>query len=160
MGKKGISLAFRPKADRRTFFARFSLFAALMALSTACSGPISAEQSPVELQCSVSGIESLKSQMTEKSVCDLFKSRLDQTLVEPLQSVQSVSSAAGHDWIKISVAIVDKRSATATLARKQGSGIHEYPEVAVDVMDKPIGQQELEMLAAQVAQLLSEKVEK
>ncbi|MBK8375068.1 MAG: hypothetical protein IPN50_08070 [Sphingomonadales bacterium] len=138
----------------------FVIFAGFMTFSSACSGSIGVEEPPVEFQCAVMGSALLKPAMSDESVCAMFKAGIDDVVAHSTKAVKTVSNASDRDWIKIDIRIVGDRGASVTLAQKRGGEHVEFPEIAVDVMDKMMGKQELEMLAAQVAQLLSNKVEK
>jgi hypothetical protein len=138
------------------WFARSVAIASVMIASSACSAPVSKSKNQTQFLCYVKGFQLLGASVTEASVCDAFKVRIDKMLPLKTQSVKSLSSSKDVDWIKVDVRLAKSGSATARVSRKNAAGQHMFPEIAVDVMDKPLGQKEVEMLAAEVAKQISQ----
>jgi hypothetical protein len=131
-----------------------------MTLSTACSAQSGAAQAEVGFLCSVRGAELLIPSLTDAAVCKMFKDRIDQTLTHPTQAVKTVVSSSAAEWIKLDIRFSKPGTAAAVLVRKEGGREVAHPEIAVDVMDKPMGQNEVKKLAAEVAKLVSESAGK
>jgi hypothetical protein len=150
-------------ALRREWFSRaFSAFGAacFMTLSTACSTQSGAVRTEVGFLCSVKGAELLIPSMTNTAVCKMFKDRIDQALAHPTQAVKTVVSSSAAEWIKLNIRFSKPGTAAAVLVRRDGAREFSHPEIAVEVMDKPLGQNEVIKLAAEVAKLVSESAGK
>lgn len=135
---------------------RSALALAFMTISGACTAPIGASGETVQFICTVNGLASTKSGIDEDAVCAEFKARIDQARGQRSEAVKALSLAGNRNWLKLDVTIAKGRSAAAVLTHKTNAKQHVYPEVVIDVMDKALGQQELEKLAAEVAKLLVE----
>lgn len=94
----------------------------------------------------------LRPAVSDGSVCMTFKQHVDKALPKATKAVDAVS---GADWIKVDVRFSKPATASALVTRKAGGAEQVHPEIAVDVMDKPLGQSEVEMLAKEVAKLVS-----
>jgi hypothetical protein len=111
-------------------------------------------QTETEFLCSVKGAELLSPAMTDASVCSMFKNRIDQALANPARTLKTVSAASSADWIKLAIRFSKPGTASAALVRKNGGRETVHPEIAVDVMDKPLGQRDVKKLADEVAKLV------
>jgi hypothetical protein len=136
-----------------------SAFLAVVFLSSACSAPIGARGIAMEYQCDVDGAETVTPAMLPSQVCAMFKEHIDIALARRTVGVKSLSDASGGEWVKVSVRITKRGSATALVSQKEGSREKSYPEIRVDVMDKALGEDELKMLAKEVGKILSDKTE-
>jgi hypothetical protein len=136
-------------------------FVCLLAVtaSVGCSAPIGAARGDVEFQCKVSGAAQLKSALDEGAICTLFQGSINKVLIQSVKSVKTAPAASASDWIVLDIRIDGNRSATALLANKFGGKEYRHPEIAVDAMDRELGKNDLERLAAEVARHLSDKME-
>jgi hypothetical protein len=133
---------------------------AVMTISTGCSANIGTAEAETTFHCVASGAEQLKPAMDEAAICSLFQQSVDKMLARPVTPVKSLSAGASGDWIKIDIRLTNKRSVSAIVSQKNGASEVTHPEVAVDVMDKALSKRELEILAGEVAKLVSGKMEK
>ncbi len=125
-----------------------------MTVSSGCTAPISATSDSVEFVCTVDGAKLLLPGSTDASICATFKQHVDEALPQASKAVQS---ASGADWIKVDIRFSKPASASAVVTRKNGAGERVHPEITVDVMDKPLGENEVKRLAEEVAKLVSAK---
>jgi hypothetical protein len=132
-----------------------SVAVGLTMASAACSAPISSNKTKSAFLCSVKGVQHLGAGTTDAAVCDMFKTRIEKALAAKMKVAKSASGVVEGDWIKVDVRLVKSGTATAILTQKIGSKQKAYPAIAVDVMDKPLGQKEVEMLAREVARQIS-----
>lgn len=122
----------------------------VMASSSACSTQGVASTS-VELLCTVEDAEKTAKTNSPENVCDEIKREIDTALSRQTKAVKSVTPASLVDWIKVDVRFAQGRTVTATVAQRIGRREIIHPEIAVDVMDKPLGMKEIKLLAAEVA---------
>jgi hypothetical protein len=134
---------------------RLALALAFMTTSGACTAPISATSETPEFICSVSGLGAFKQAISADAICANFKSKIDKARGKPSETVKSLSLAANRDWIKLELKVTN-RSAAAMLSHKSGAKQQVFPEIVIDVMDKTLGERELEQLATEVAKLVGE----
>lgn len=127
---------------------------AFAALFTGCSMPIKASSNSVEFVCSVEGSGLLKPVISDAAICAAFKQKVDEALPHPSEAVDKSS---GSNWIKLDIRFSKPGIATAMISRDQGNGAKPLDPVAVSVMDKPLGQNEINMLAKEVAKQISNK---
>lgn len=128
----------------------------LMTLSPACSVQAGSVPGGAQLLCSVNGSTVLSPSTSEAAVCDIFKKRIDQALAQPSRLVTTGSLASQERWLKLDIRLSKGRSAAAVLVQNEGGRVVAHPEIVVDVMDKPLGVNELELLATEVAKLIAE----
>jgi hypothetical protein len=131
-----------------------------MSVSTGCSANIGAVKGETAFYCQVSGAEQLTPAMTEAAICDLVQTSLAGVIANPMTPVKSLPAATSGDWVKVDIRLSKKRSASALVSQRVGAHEETYPEIAVDVMDKALSKRELEILAGEVAKLISLKAEK
>jgi hypothetical protein len=146
-----------PVNEDRGANVRIALALAFMTMSGACTAPINATSETAEFFCSVNGLGTMKPAVSAEAVCADFKNKIDTVRGKKSEAVNALSLTANRDWLKLEVTITKGRGAVAVLTRKTGAKQHIYPEVAIDVMDKPLGEQELERLATEVAKLIVEE---
>lgn len=127
---------------------------AFAALFTGCSMPINASSDSVEFVCSVEGSGLLKPAISDASICAAFKQKIDEGLPH---ASKAVDEASGSNWIKLDIRFSKPGIATAMISRDQGNGAEPLDPIAVSVMDKPLGQNEINMLAKEVAKQISNK---
>jgi hypothetical protein len=128
----------------------------LVMQSTACSATALKTNSDIELLCSVKGVEILGTGHSDSSICSVFRDKIGKNLPHPLKIVQSFSQPASIDRIKVEIRFSKAGSASALAVRQTDGVDRAYPEIVVDVMDKSLGQNEVDMLAAEVAKMISQ----
>ena len=105
--------------------------------------------SQISVNCSVEGASLLPGDLDSAEVCKLFRQRLDTAL-----------SKADRDFgakdYSIAIAI-HKRGTLEARVTEDGPDAKNYPVAAVDVMDRPLRQEDLGRLADTVAQILAER---
>jgi hypothetical protein len=131
-----------------------------MTVSSGCSANIGPAKTETSFHCVASGAEQLAPAIDEAAICSLFQQSIDAALVRPVTAVKVISAATPGDWIKVEVRLTNKRNVSAIVMQKNGVSEVTHPEVAVDVMDKALSRRELDILAREVARLVSGKVEK
>lgn len=131
-----------------------------MTASTACSAETATTTSEIGFSCSVVGNKLLSPSVTTSSVCATFKDRIDGALVKPTKTMKALSNAGAGDWIKLDVRFSQPGTATAIVVLNAGGRKIVHPEIAVDVMDRPLGQSEIEKLATEVVKLVAGLVER
>lgn len=137
-----------------------SAVAAALTMSVACSGPMNAARNGTGFYCTVEGASYLPTSVDSAAICDLFKSRIDAQLPKPSMAVDSSTQANAPNWVKIEISVSKRDSIGAVLTQRIGAKETVHPEIVIDIMDKSLGNQELNRLADTVAQRVSGKVEK
>ena len=121
-----------------------AMSALILLTQTACmtnNGPAS---------CSVQGGKYLSSGASDEQICSAFAKRLSQAM--------AVDGSNGEiDDLSIALALDKRGSVEARVTRQNGTAHETYPVTAVDVLDRPIGQRDLDSLADAVAQQLMKK---
>ena len=128
----------------------------LMTSASACTAHGNVAQNDVGLFCSVNGAKFLEPAMTDQAVCAAFKTKIDSALTRQTVAVNSVSEALPADWIKIDVRFSKPGTASAKFEQSTGGKQTVHPEIAVDVMDKAMGPNDVDTLASAVAKVLAE----
>ncbi len=128
----------------------------LMANATACTAHEPAAQNHVGFLCAVDSTKMLKPDMSSEAVCALFKSKIDDALKQKTVVVQDEAGALPANWIKLEVRFSMPRTASATVVQSASGKETTHPEIAVDVMDKPMGPNDVGTLASTVAQYLAD----
>ena len=128
----------------------------LMTSATACTAHGNVAQNDVGFLCSVQGAKLLNAAMNDEGICAVFKTKIDSALTRQTVTVNSVSEAVPADWIKIEVRFSKPGTASAILVQRTSGKETAHPEIAVDVMDKAMGPNDVDMLAAAVAKFLAE----
>ncbi len=131
-----------------------------LSVASGCSANIGAAKRETAFYCQVSGAEQLKPAMTESAICDLFQNNLAKVAGGAMTPMKSLTASTSGDWVKVDIRLSKGRSATAVVSQRTGASEQTYPEIAVDVMDKALSKSELEILAGEVAKLVSLKTEK
>lgn len=117
--------------------------------------PPPAKFSPVRevaLVCAVTGAQNLHPAATSALVCAAFKRRFDAALGRDTQP--AIRVPAKGDVVNVALNIPGPRSASATVTTRAGGRSARWPEISIDVMDKPLGMSEIEQLAAEVARTI------
>lgn len=101
----------------------------------------STHAAPPPFACTVEGAGAIAGQ-SEASVCAVIRRAVDR-------------ARAADAAIAIAVRI-DKRSLVATVVERRGAAVHSHPEsIAVDVMDRATQPEDVERLAAAIAQAVA-----
>ena len=127
-----------------------------MTSATACTAHGNVAQNDVGFLCSVEGAKLLNPAMNHEGICAVFKTEIDNALTRQTVTVNSVSEAVPADWIKIDVRFSKPGTASAMVVQRTDGKETVHPEIAVDVMDKAIGPNDVDTLASAVAKVLAE----
>jgi hypothetical protein len=147
---------FSPYLGRKSSPAQpAALVFAVMLISSACSAQAEMGSGDVELMCSVKGREAVALNMTDAEICDLFKASIDQAMARPTKAVKAVSGIGQAEWLKLDVVFSKRGGVAANLVHKRASGEFVHPEVAVNIMDKPLGEDQVKRLASEVGKLVT-----
>jgi hypothetical protein len=128
----------------------------LMTNASACTAHGNVAQTELGLLCSVEGTKLLNPAMNDEGVCAVFKTKIDSALARQTVTVNSLSEAVPADWIEIDVRFSKPGTASAKLVQYTSGKETAYPEIAVDVMDKAMGPNDVDTLASTVAKALAE----
>lgn len=128
----------------------------LMTSATACTAHGNVAQNDVGFLCSVQGAKLLNAAMNDEGICAVFKTKIDSALTRQTVMVNSVSEAVPADWIKIEVRFSKPGTASAMVVQRTSGKETAHPEIAVDVMDKFMGPDDVGTLASAVAKYLAE----
>jgi predicted hydrolase (HD superfamily) len=129
-----------------------------MTSASACTAQTNKAQNDVAFLCSVDGAKLLDPAMSSENVCALFKTKIDDALSRKTIAVNSVSDAVPADWIKLNVRFSQLGTASAMVVQRTEGNETAHPEIAVDVMDKAMGPNDVVTLASAVAKFLSETI--
>jgi hypothetical protein len=127
----------------------------LLAMANRPSLPPLAKFSParaVALVCTASGAQNLRPAATSTQVCAAFKRRFDAALGRDTHA--AARAPASGDVISVALNIPGPRGASAAVTTRAGGRSARWPEISIDVMDKPLGMSEIEQLAAEVARTI------
>lgn len=127
-----------------------------MTSATACTAHGNVAQNDVGFLCSVQGAKLLNAAMNDEGICAVFKTKIDSALTRQTVMVNSVSEAVPADWIKIEVRFSKPGTASAMVVQRTSGKETAHPEIAVDVMDKFMGPDDVGTLASAVAKYLAE----
>lgn len=124
--------------------------------TSACTAQTNKAQNDVAFLCTVDGAKLLSPAMSSEDVCAVFKTKIDDALTRKTIVVNSVSEAVPADWIKIDVRFSKPGIASAMVVQSAGGKETAHPEIAVDVMDKFMGPNDVGTLASAVVKYLAE----
>lgn len=130
--------------------------ALLMAGFTACTAHGNAAQSGIGFSCAVIGEKFVPADLNAAAVCALFKAKIDEALSHETFVASSKTKEEKDDRIELNIRFTKLGSIVTTFAEQNGSYNKVYPEIAVDVSDGPIGKDDVDKLAAEVAKLIAE----
>lgn len=128
----------------------------LLTSVTACTAHGNVAENDAGLLCSVDGAKLLNPAMNDEGVCAVFQTKIDAALTRKTVVVNSVSEDEPADWIKIDVRFSKPGTATAMVVQRTAGKVIAHPEIAVDVMDKTMGPNDVDRLAATVAKVMAE----
>lgn len=129
----------------------------LIAVSTACTAHSNNKQHEIGFSCTVSGAKIADPTMDNVAVCDLFQSKIDSALSHRTIRVDPQATAESAQSISIDIRYTKLGSIVASIEERNDSVSSRYPEISVDVSDKPIGRQDVNLLATEVARVIAEK---
>lgn len=116
--------------------------------------------SAITFICSADLIKSAEPGVTAATICDRFKAEVDRALAV----TTTVGSADGivpdGDWIRVTVRATSPATVSATVVQNMGGEEAILPDMAVDVLDRPMGLSDFGILATQVATHLAEHAKK
>ena len=127
-----------------------------MISASACTAHGNTAQNDVGLLCTAKGTNMLQPVMSEQSVCAVFQTKINTALTRKTVAVNSVAHGEPAKWIKIDVRFLKPGTASARVVQRTNGKETAHPEIAVDVMDKAIGPDDVGKLASAVAKFLAE----
>ncbi len=126
----------------------FSLIVAALAI-TSC---MPAESKAVELSCALHGKQSIGS---AEQICSVFQKKIDASLPGRTQLVKSFAAQNAVDAIDLDVRIANHGGIVAHVKKRKNGVVQNFPEIAIDVMDRPLAMRDIDMLASEIAKLVS-----
>jgi hypothetical protein len=151
LSRVGTGASRRSRVVRRV--RGWGIGAIVLMASSACSTP-GAVAGPVDLSCTIEGAKLLSPAMTDDAICGEIKREIDAGLSRQTRSVKSVASTGSADWININLRFMQPGTASAAVTQRIGKREIAHPEIAVDIMDRPLGPKEVRRLAAEVARAI------
>jgi hypothetical protein len=136
-------------AGRDQLQIRMGAASAVAILSAVACVP--AEAGAVELSCSVDGAQYVGS---AADICSAFQNKIDAALTAPTKLVGVFVKHGHKDAIDVDVQILKRGGVVARVKQRKSGTVESYPEIAIDVMDRPLGLRDVEMLAIEVARLV------
>ena len=131
----------------------------LLAMATRASLPPPAKFSPareVALVCTATGAQNLHPATTSAQVCSAFKRQFDAALGR--DTLVATRAPASGDVVSVALHIPGPRGASAAVTTRAGGVSARWPEISVDVMDKPLEISEIGQLATQVARTIMQGI--
>jgi hypothetical protein len=117
--------------------------------ATAC---MPAEAAAIELSCTVEGAKNIG---TSEQVCSAFRQKIDASMPARTKSVIAFSDTGRADAIDVDIRILKRGGIVAYVKQRKNGAVHSFPEIAIDVMDRPLSLPDVEVLAGEVAKLIS-----
>jgi hypothetical protein len=127
-----------------TLVALLSTFAAATACQAAPAGKI-------ELGCQVEGTTQAGS---PGAICTAFLKQIEKAVKKPTQLQQQRVAAGNADRIDVRVRILKRGSLIAHVSELRAGKMRDFPEISVDVMDRPMSFRDIETLTTEVAKLV------
>lgn len=128
--------------------------------SAACTAHNSGTRKDISFSCTVSGTKLADSGLNEAAVCAQFRTKIEEALFHKTVVAQTHAATGVGHWIKVDIRYTKSGSIIATVREENGANGTSYPEIAVDVSDRPIGQQDVNLLATEVARAIAKKQDK
>jgi hypothetical protein len=119
-----------------------------MAIFSAACAP--AEAGAVELTCIVDGAQYVGS---SGEICSAFKQKIDAALEVPTRQAKTFVVNGRSDAIAIDIRVLKRGGVVAKVKQRKNGSLQNFPEIAVDVMDRPLAMRDVETLANEVARL-------
>ena len=130
---------------------------ALIAGSTACTAHSNSNQRETEFSCTVSGAKFADPTMDNSAVCALVQSKIDAALSRRTVGIDPQNANKSKQSISVDIRYTKPGSIVASIGEQNAGVFMRYPEISVDVSDKPIGRQDVNSLATEVARVIAEK---
>jgi hypothetical protein len=111
-----------------------------------------AEAAAVELSCTVDGAKKIGS---SEQICSAFRQKIDAAMPVQTKSVIAFAESGRGDAIDVDIRILKRGGIVAYVKQRKNGDLHSFPEIAIDVMDRPLGWPDVEVLAGEVAKLVS-----
>lgn len=121
--------------------------------ASACSAQPAAPDRETMFLCTV---DAPKLALDKTQICGTFKAEIDRALKAPTLQADADDGAARGDLIAVTLRQVSPVTLSATVTQRSDGQTHAHPAVSVDVSDKPIGQSDIAMLAAEVAKVVAQ----
>lgn len=128
--------------------------------SAACTAHSSGRLKDISFSCTVSGAKLADSGLNEAAVCKQFRTKIEEALFHKTLVAQTHAATGDGHWIKVDIRYTKSGSIIAAVREENGADGASYPEIAVDVSDRPIGQQDVNLLATEVARAIAKKQDK
>ena len=128
--------------------------------SAACTAHNSGAQKSMGFSCTVSGAKLTNSGLNEATVCAQFRAKIEEVLFPKTVVAQTHAATGGGHRISVDIRYTKSGSIIAAVREENGANGTTYPEIAVDVSDRPIGQQDVNLLATEVARAIAGKQDK
>lgn len=145
-------------ADARSLVLCAALACAALGMSVASpalpAAPGFEPNREIVLVCTVTGAGFVRPAATAAQICSAVKRRLDARLGRATRATSALPATGNA--IRIDITIPGNRSASATVTTIARGKSTRWPEFAVDVMDKQLGIGEIEQLAGEIAQTISQ----
>jgi TRAP-type C4-dicarboxylate transport system substrate-binding protein len=126
-----------------------SIFAMAILAATAC---VPASAGSVELSCSVDGAHHIGS---PAEICAAFQNEIHAALNRPVKTVEVFPASGIGDAVDVDVRVLKRGGVVAQVKQRKKGTTENFPEIAVDVMDRPLAMRDVEMLAREVAKLFA-----
>ncbi len=128
--------------------------------SAACTAHNGGAQKSIGFSCSVSGAKLADSGLNDAAVCAQFRTKIEEALFLKTVVAQTHTATGDGHWIKVDIRYTKSGSIIAAVREENGANGASYPEIAVDVSDRLIGQQDVNLLATEVARAIAGKQDK
>ena len=124
----------------------------LMASAIFVTGCSAATAKTVDLSCVVEGAQYLG---TADSICAKFKPHIDTALSVKTRSVSNFSAHVSGEALGLKIRILKRGGLVAQVQRRANGKIRQYPEIALDVMDRPLTMRDIDVLAKEVVKAIA-----
>ncbi len=130
---------------------------ALIAGSTACTAHSNSNHQETGFSCTVSGAKFADPTMDNAAVCALVQSKVDSALSRRTVRIDPQGATKSEHSFSVDIRYTKLGSIIASIGVQNAGVSSRYPEISVDVSDKPIGRQDVNSLATEVARVIAEK---
>jgi hypothetical protein len=126
----------------------------MMGLSAACTAHGNDGKGGATFSCTVSDMKLSGAPADKAALCAVFKSHVGSVL--PGSNIASAADDQ-HADIQVDVRYEKFGAIIASVKENRGAELIRYPEISVDVLDRPIVQDDVNMLAAGVAKAIAQR---
>lgn len=109
----------------------------------------------IVLVCTATGGAHVRPVMTATQLCAAFKLRLDAGLGRVTRTAAAMPATGNA--IRVELRVPSQRTASAIVTTVARGKSTRWPEITVDVMDRPLGTREIGQLAGEVARAIAER---